>query len=189
MPNTRGRERKESASSPRSGNPKRRTKDGCFCCRARKKKCSVPRSASEGCKLCRQLNIQCLRGYGEKRPKWMQDKRRLQEFTDVIADWTGSTNNRKGPNAPPPLVLDYFQENTPTAFASPPDNPYGNTYGPYIPYATTSAAPSTTGSISSNDSGPIAQALPPTNQAHPTPKRIHRHQPSGRSPRYIHRRQ
>ncbi|QRV90024.1 Fungal specific transcription factor domain [Ceratobasidium sp. AG-Ba] len=54
-----------------------RTKNGCWSCRVRRKKCDEGSANRQGvCKQCARLEIECL-GWGAKRPDWMRDKEKV----------------------------------------------------------------------------------------------------------------
>ncbi|KAG8678395.1 hypothetical protein FRC09_019871, partial [Ceratobasidium sp. 395] len=86
-----------------------RTKNGCWSCRVRRKKCDESSANHKGvCKQCARLEIECL-GWGAKRPEWMRDK-------DKVAAWKANVTKsltekgmirgvpRTNPPAPPPFT-------------------------------------------------------------------------------------
>ncbi|ORX36937.1 fungal-specific transcription factor domain-domain-containing protein [Kockovaella imperatae] len=59
----------------------RRSKTGCITCRIRKKRCD---EAKPLCRTCTRLGIECL-GYGAKRPKWLSEKSKADQWRRHIA--------------------------------------------------------------------------------------------------------
>ncbi|KAF8813342.1 hypothetical protein BYT27DRAFT_7180822 [Phlegmacium glaucopus] len=53
-------------------------KGGCWTCRVRRKKCDEQREG-DSCKTCKRLTLTCL-GWGAKRPEWMRDKKKVDEY-------------------------------------------------------------------------------------------------------------
>ncbi|KZP31796.1 hypothetical protein FIBSPDRAFT_775867 [Athelia psychrophila] len=88
------------------------SKDGCWTCRLRRKKCDGNRAEDSGaCETCRRLQIECL-GWGSKRPEWMKDKKAQDEYKAKIKSTLLSNNMIRGqprtnahgstsPSAPP----------------------------------------------------------------------------------------
>ncbi|KAL5634681.1 hypothetical protein ACGC1H_002655 [Rhizoctonia solani] len=57
-----------------------RTKNGCWSCRVRRKKCDEGATGRDGaCGNCTRLEIECL-GWGAKRPEWMKNKSEVEAW-------------------------------------------------------------------------------------------------------------
>ncbi|PPQ63857.1 hypothetical protein CVT24_009070 [Panaeolus cyanescens] len=67
-----------------------REKTGCLTCRIRRKKCDIQvvdtDSEQKVCKTCSRLHLECLGGYGQKRPKWLKNKTVVAHIKTLITD-------------------------------------------------------------------------------------------------------
>lgn len=60
-----------------------RSKQGCWTCRFRRKKCDEQQAGTGLCGNCSRLRIDCL-GWGERRPEWSKDPAQLKAFKDAM---------------------------------------------------------------------------------------------------------
>ncbi|CAE7135468.1 unnamed protein product [Rhizoctonia solani] len=130
-PSRRGRGRPPGSTSERTttdsslsapgGVASTRTKNGCWSCRVRRKKCDEGATGRDGsCGNCTRLEIDCL-GWGAKRPDWMKNKSEVEAWkarvtqslkdkgmirgvprTNAPAPPPFTTNPRVGRNVTPP---------------------------------------------------------------------------------------
>ncbi|CAE6447042.1 unnamed protein product [Rhizoctonia solani] len=86
-----------------------RTKNGCWSCRVRRKKCDESATARQGaCGNCTRLEIECL-GWGAKRPDWMKNKAEVEAWKARVTQSLKDKGMIRGvprtnPPAPPPFT-------------------------------------------------------------------------------------
>ncbi|KAG8732015.1 hypothetical protein FRC11_001069 [Ceratobasidium sp. 423] len=86
-----------------------RTKNGCWSCRVRRKKCDEGATGREGaCGNCTRLEIECL-GWGAKRPDWMKNKTEVEAWKARVTQSLKDKGMIRGvprtnPPAPPPFT-------------------------------------------------------------------------------------
>ncbi|CUA68528.1 hypothetical protein RSOLAG22IIIB_03566 [Rhizoctonia solani] len=86
-----------------------RTKNGCWSCRVRRKKCDESATGHNGaCGNCDRLQIECL-GWGAKRPEWMKNKAEVEAWKARVTQSLKDKGMIRGvprtnPPAPPPFT-------------------------------------------------------------------------------------
>ncbi|KAF9048521.1 hypothetical protein BJ165DRAFT_1460282 [Panaeolus papilionaceus] len=100
--------KRSSNPSPGPKGKSNREKTGCYTCRIRRKKCDemviLGDNGKQTCTTCHRLHIECLEGFGEKRPKLLKNRQRVQQAKVLIKDHLNNIGLVKGIPRPRTLM-------------------------------------------------------------------------------------